>query len=110
MLWVAVKSVDLEAALASGARRPLGDGVVIPLMNGIEHVERLRQQFGAGRVIAGAIRVESERIAPGRIQHISQFAIVDLAPPGRFGSEQRRSLPRSLPPASASTCVMTRVR
>jgi 2-dehydropantoate 2-reductase len=80
-LWISVKSVDLDSALALVPPATLGNAVVIPLMNGIEHLERLRAQFGAERVIAGAIRVESERVAPGRIQHISRFAVVDLAPP-----------------------------
>jgi 2-dehydropantoate 2-reductase len=81
VLWITVKSVDLEAALALVPASAVADAVVIPLMNGIEHLERLRAQFGMERVVAGAIRVESERVAPGKIQHISQFAVVDLAPP-----------------------------
>jgi 2-dehydropantoate 2-reductase len=48
-------------------------------MNGIDHVDRLREVFG-DLVIPGAIRVESERAGPGHVVQGSPFATIDLGP------------------------------
>jgi 2-dehydropantoate 2-reductase len=52
---------------------------VIPLLNGVDHLGRLREVYGPGRVAAGAIRVESERVAPGHIVQSSPFVALELA-------------------------------
>lgn len=82
VLWIAVKSQQLEAALhlAPPAAVAAGDALVVPLLNGIDHVARLRQVYG-DRVVPGAIRVESERAGPGHIVQPSPFASTDLGPP-----------------------------
>jgi 2-dehydropantoate 2-reductase len=46
-------------------------------MNGIDHVAVLRETYP--NVVAGAIRVESERLGPGRVSQTSPFIRVDLA-------------------------------
>jgi 2-dehydropantoate 2-reductase len=73
VLWIAVKATQLEAALAA-VQHPGMLGAVVPLLNGIEHVELLRSRFGRERVVPATISVESERVAPGRIVHRSPFA------------------------------------
>jgi 2-dehydropantoate 2-reductase len=69
VLWVTVKATALEAALRGAPPERLGDATIIPLLNGIDHVARLREVYGAERVVAGAIRSDTERVAPGRIVH-----------------------------------------
>jgi 2-dehydropantoate 2-reductase len=81
VVWIAVKSVDLEPALEQVPVDQLADGVVIPLLNGIDHVEVLRTRFGADHVIPAAVRVEAERESPGHIRHVSAFMAIELAPP-----------------------------
>lgn len=77
---VAVKHTSLEAALDRVPPAVLGpDALVLPLLNGVEHPEALRRRYGAERVAAGVIRVESTRVAPGVIEHGSPFADIDLA-------------------------------
>lgn len=76
---VATKSTSLEAGLDRVAPERLGHGVVVPLLNGVDHMAVLRERYPADQVVAGAIRVESTRVAPGRIEHTSPFAFVDLA-------------------------------
>ena len=74
-LLVATKASGLDAALARVDGTP---GLVVPLLNGLEHVARLRARFGT-RAIAGAIRIEADRPAPGRVVQTSRFLRVDLA-------------------------------
>ena len=50
IVWITVKATALKAALRAVAPEKLGDGVVVPLLNGIDHVEQLRESYGAERV------------------------------------------------------------
>lgn len=80
VLLVATKATSLPEALERIQARP---ALVVALLNGVEHMELLRERFGAPTgatpVAAGAIRIESDRPAPGRIVQSSPFLRVDLA-------------------------------
>ena len=76
---VAVKHTNLDAALARVPAKALGDALVVPFLNGVEHPAALRARYGADRVAPAVIRVESTRTAPGVIEHASPFVEIDLA-------------------------------
>jgi 2-dehydropantoate 2-reductase len=80
VLWVTPKATQLDAALELVSLEQLGSAVVVPLLNGVDHVALLRARFGADRVLPGAIYVESERADVGRIRQKSAFTRVALAP------------------------------
>ncbi len=86
VVWVTVKANQFEPALASVPAGHIGRGLIIPLMNGIDHVARLRAVYPPGQVAAGTIRVESERAAPGRISQLSPFVVMQLAAAGPAAS------------------------
>lgn len=73
-LLVATKATGLDAALERVRTRP---GLVVPLLNGLDHMAVLRRRWGT--VAAGVIRIESDRPAPGRIVQSSPACRVDLA-------------------------------
>ena len=83
-LIVATKAAGLEAALERIATRP---ALVLPLLNGLDHLGVLRRRFSdpadggpeTAPVAAGAIRVESDRPEPGVVVHTSPFLRVDMA-------------------------------
>jgi 2-dehydropantoate 2-reductase len=81
VLFVATKATSLDAALERVAQPH--PKLVVPLLNGVEHVARLREHFGAERVLAAVIRVESDRPAPGLVIQTSPFLRIDLAPDPR---------------------------
>ncbi len=87
LVLVTVKETTLEPALERVSPEVLGDGLVVPLLNGADHPAVLRRRYRPELVVTGAIRVESTRVAPGVIEHGSSFTKVDLAgdtaPPGR---------------------------
>ena len=76
---VTVKAGNLDEALAAVLADTVGDGLVLPLLNGVEHMAVLRGRFPPGQVVAGAIRVESTRVGPGRVEHASPFCLIDVA-------------------------------
>jgi 2-dehydropantoate 2-reductase len=75
-LFVATKSVGLEQALERV--EGLEPRIVLPLLNGLDHLEVLRQRYGT-RAVAGSIRIESTRVAPGEIEQTSPFLRIDMA-------------------------------
>ncbi len=76
---VTVKATSLEAALALVPPASLGDAIVVPFLNGVDHVGRLREVYPRHHVAAGTIRIEAERPSPGVAVHRSGFAIAELA-------------------------------
>ncbi|MFI6048925.1 ketopantoate reductase family protein [Streptomyces violascens] len=78
---VTVKQTALDQALDRVPAAVLGDALVIPLLNGIDHVAVLRERYPSAEVVAGTIKVEATRTAPGRISHTSPFAHLELAAP-----------------------------
>jgi 2-dehydropantoate 2-reductase len=79
VLWVTVKAPHLQEALRVASPAVAPEAVAVPLMNGVDHMALLRDVFGE-LVIAGAIRVESERVGPGHVVQASPFVSADLGP------------------------------
>ena len=75
-LVVATKATGLRRR--SSASRPRRE-LVLPLLNGLDHLALLRERFGEETVIAGTIRVEADRPEPGVVVHTSPFLRVDMA-------------------------------
>jgi 2-dehydropantoate 2-reductase len=74
VLFIATKAVGLDDAVARIAADP---GVVVPLLNGVEHLAFLRERFAD--VVAATIRVEATRVAPGVIEQTSPFLRIELS-------------------------------
>jgi 2-dehydropantoate 2-reductase len=86
-LWVTVKATELEPALALAPPDSVGAAVVIPLLNGVDHLAVLQARYT--NVIAAAIRVESERVTPGHIRQTSPFLRVELTGDDELVAELR---------------------
>jgi 2-dehydropantoate 2-reductase len=76
VMFVATKATGLSGALERVTGSP---AVVIPLLNGLEHLALLRERFGPERVAAAVIRIESDRPSVGAIVQSSPAARVDMA-------------------------------
>jgi 2-dehydropantoate 2-reductase len=57
---------------------------IVPLLNGVDHVEVLRAHFGRDRVLPATITVEAEKIAPGQFVQRSPFVNLSLAASGEL--------------------------
>jgi 2-dehydropantoate 2-reductase len=75
VLIVATKAAGLPDALTRIGGKPT---LVLPLLNGLDHLAVLRERFGT-RAVAGTIRVEVNRPSPGIIVHTSNFLRVEMA-------------------------------
>jgi 2-dehydropantoate 2-reductase len=75
-LIVATKASGLDQALDRVAGTP---ALVVPLLNGVEHLATLRARFGSERVAAAVIRIESDRPRAGVIVQSSPGVRIDIA-------------------------------
>jgi 2-dehydropantoate 2-reductase len=82
VLWLTVKATQLEAATQTISDAQ-SIGAIVPLLNGIDHVERLRSKFGSNRVIPATFAGETERVSVGNIVHRSPFAVLNISGRGR---------------------------
>lgn len=78
LLFVTTKATSLEDALERVDEDFVKNSIIIPLLNGIEHVSMLRNRYGH-RVAPGIISIESKYLGPNHISHVSPFARIQLA-------------------------------
>jgi 2-dehydropantoate 2-reductase len=76
VLIVATKAAGLREALERIEAAPK---LVLPLLNGLDHIAVLRERFVPETVVAGTIRVEADRPELGVVVHTSKFLRVDMA-------------------------------
>jgi 2-dehydropantoate 2-reductase len=76
---ITVKATQLETALERIPAAAIGDALLVPFLNGIDHVARIRTLYPSSKVVAATIRVEVARIEAGAIRHSSPFAAVEIA-------------------------------
>ncbi|WP_181808148.1 ketopantoate reductase family protein [Streptomyces shenzhenensis] len=101
---ITVKATALDSALTRIPPAALGDALVIPFLNGVEHPALLRARYTPDHVAPAVIRVESTRTAPGRVAHTSPFAEIDLT-----GAEVPRPRLEALAKALTAAGPATRV-
>lgn len=76
---VTVKATSLDEALTRLPTDSSRAGMLVPFLNGVDHMALLRERYPTAPVAAGTIFVESTRVAPGRIEHTSPFVRIELA-------------------------------
>jgi 2-dehydropantoate 2-reductase len=102
VLIVATKASGLREALERVTAQPK---LVLPLLNGLDHIAVLRECFGNDAVLAGTIRVEADRPEPGVVVHTSPFLLVEMAGHDPAASAEMQSLERALKDAGVSVRV-----
>jgi 2-dehydropantoate 2-reductase len=71
LIVLSCKSYDLDDAIASFAPAVGPDTVILPLLNGMSHLDRLERQFGPHAVFGGQCLISSTMDAQGRIIHLN---------------------------------------
>jgi 2-dehydropantoate 2-reductase len=76
VLIIATKADGMSPALERIKAQP---ALVLPQLNGLDHIAALRERFEPSSVLAGTIRVEADRPRPGVVVHTSPFLLVSMA-------------------------------
>ncbi|WP_280154838.1 ketopantoate reductase family protein [Piscinibacter sp. XHJ-5] len=92
LVIVACKAYDLEAAIDS-VRPAVGPSShVLPLLNGVAHVERLVQAFGASRVVGGSVAIPATLSADGEVVQLAPLHRIVFGPLPASGPEAQHKL------------------
>ncbi|MFL1463876.1 2-dehydropantoate 2-reductase [Roseococcus sp. DSY-14] len=70
---LACKAWDLEAAIAAIAPAVRGGACVLPVLNGMAHMERLRAAFGPAAVLGGLARIQATLGEGGVVRHLNPW-------------------------------------
>jgi 2-dehydropantoate 2-reductase len=69
---VGCKAYDLEETIAAFAPAVGLDTVVLPLLNGLRHIDRLSERFGRRRVLGGLGMISATLAADGAVLHLGK--------------------------------------
>lgn len=72
------KAYDLESAMDAIATAVGPSTTIVPLLNGMRHLDTLDARFGADRVVGGLARVGVAMNEQGHILHTSPFAAISF--------------------------------
>ncbi|GAA0575572.1 2-dehydropantoate 2-reductase [Craurococcus roseus] len=88
VVLLACKAYDLEDAIA--AVRPAVDArtAVLPVLNGVSHIEALQRAFGAERVLGGIAKIQATLAPDGTVRHLNDWRYLT------FGEMDGRMSPR----------------
>jgi 2-dehydropantoate 2-reductase len=90
LILVGVKSYSLDEAMDQFAPAVGPDTMILPILNGMGHFDRLIARFGAGRVVGGMANISAGMDAEGRIvQFIPNHDLVFGEIPGGFSDRIR---------------------
>ncbi len=73
LILLSCKAYDLETAVESFAPAVGPDTAILPLLNGMRHLDHLDTRFGAGRVLGGLCVISSALDPDGRILHLNEI-------------------------------------
>ena len=73
LVALSCKAFDLEGAMASFAKAVGPATAILPLLNGMRHIDRLVERFGAERVLGGQCAISTTLGADGAILHLNDW-------------------------------------
>lgn len=80
LVLLTCKAYDLDGALDAIAPAMGPDSHVLPLLNGLQHYERLTQAFGAQRVVGGCCSIPVTLAASGEVLHLAKMHRIAFGP------------------------------
>jgi 2-dehydropantoate 2-reductase len=79
VLLVAVKAPALDRALGRVSREAVADGIVVSLLNGLEHVGTIRDRLGAKTAAGSVSHFQAYRDGPAHIVQLTETLVVTAA-------------------------------
>lgn len=92
IVFLTCKAYDLEPAMEI-IRPAVGpDTAVLPLLNGIAHMEILNERFGKARVLGGLAKIAATMDASGRIVHLNDWRFIKFGEQDGADTDRVRAL------------------
>ena len=73
LVLLSCKAYDLDGAMASFAKAVGPATAVLPLLNGMRHIDRLAERFGTERVLGGQCAISATLGADGAVVHLNDW-------------------------------------
>ncbi|HEY4163571.1 MAG TPA: ketopantoate reductase family protein [Dongiaceae bacterium] len=74
VVLVTCKAYDLDDAIETIAPHVDAGAIALPVLNGMAHIDRLRDRLGHGRVVAGVCQIPARMNEDGEIEHLDSMA------------------------------------
>ena len=76
LILLSCKAFDLEDAIRSFAPAVGPGTAILPLLNGMRHMDRLAERFGPEAVLGGYCAISSTLAEDGRIRHLNDLHLL----------------------------------
>jgi len=73
LVLLSCKAYDLHSAMASFAAAVGPDTMILPMLNGMSHLDALAARFGADKCLGGLCQISAGLDGEGRIQHFNDL-------------------------------------
>jgi 2-dehydropantoate 2-reductase len=73
LVMLSCKAFDLEGAMVSFANAVGPATAILPLLNGMRHIDRLAERFGPERVLGGQCAISTTLDADGAVVHLNDW-------------------------------------
>ena len=90
------KAYDLDSAMDAIAPAMAGDAVVVPMLNGIAHLEKLDARFGKAKVMGGTCQINVTLLADGTVKHMEPLNRLTFGERDGTGSARARAFAAEL--------------
>jgi 2-dehydropantoate 2-reductase len=88
LILLSCKAYDLESAIQDFAPAVGAETAILPLLNGVAHMETLDARFGRERVLGGLTSISAVKEPDGRILHLNRLDLLE------FGDRDSPDSPR----------------
>src|SRR5215469_6149666 len=89
LILLSCKAYDLQSAMDSFAPAVGANTAILPLLNGMKHMDVLAARFGAGAVLGGQCIISATLDPEGRVLHLNDLHFVS------FGEQSGAKSPRA---------------
>jgi 2-dehydropantoate 2-reductase len=76
IVLITCKAYDLEAAMAAIAPGVGPETALVPLLNGVRHIEDLEARFGPQRVLGGLVQIAATLAPGGEVHHLNKLHLL----------------------------------
>jgi 2-dehydropantoate 2-reductase len=99
VVLLSCKAYDLDDAIA--AIRPAVDArtAILPVLNGLAHVDRLAAEFGAGRVLGGLAKIQATLAPDGTVRQLNDWRWITFGERDGTVSDRVRAIEAAFAPA-----------
>jgi len=96
LVVLSCKAYDLQGAIDSFAAAVGPETAILPLLNGMAHLDVLDTRFGAGRILGGLCLISTVLDADGHIVHLNDAHVLSFGPRGGGNSARVQAIASAL--------------